>query len=97
MKTRNLLLLTSSLLVAPAVSFAQDQAVKDSVPETKEVKNRNVMLNASSDNQPRQISIGLPSSLSTTITKMDFLFRIASGPVCRIATGQVVRCIAGWD
>ena len=67
MKTRNLLLLTSSLLVAPAVSFAQDQAVKDSVPETKEVKNRNVMLNASSDNQPRQISIGLPSSLSTTI------------------------------
>ena len=25
------------------------------------------MLNASSDNQPRQISIGLPSSLSTTI------------------------------
>lgn len=38
MKTRNLLLLTSSLLVAPAVSFAQDQAVKDSVPETKEVK-----------------------------------------------------------
>lgn len=96
MKTRNLLLLTSSLLVAPAVSFAQDQAVKDSVPETKEVKNRNVMLNASSDNQPRQISIGLPSSLSTTIMRMDFLFRIVSGPVCRIVTGQEVRCIAGW-
>lgn len=28
MKTRNLLLLTGSLLVAPAVSFAQDTAVK---------------------------------------------------------------------
>lgn len=97
MKTRNLLLLTGSLLVAPAVSFAQDTAVKDSVPETKEVKNRNVMLNASSDNQPRQISIGLPSSLSTTITRTDFLFRTVSGHVCHIATGQVVRCTAGLD
>ncbi|MGI6243958.1 MAG: hypothetical protein ACOYJK_10605 [Prevotella sp.] len=42
-------------------------APQDSVPENKEVKNRNVMLNASADNQPRQISIGLPASLSPII------------------------------
>lgn len=51
----------------PFVGMAQDEIEADSVPTTKEVKNRNVMLNASSDNQPRQISIGLPSSLSATI------------------------------
>lgn len=51
----------------PLTGMAQDKIETDSVPETKEVKNRNVMLNASSDNQPRQISIGLPSSLSATI------------------------------
>lgn len=51
----------------PLSGLAQDKIETDSVPETKEVKNRNVMLNASSDNQPRQISIGLPSSLSATI------------------------------
>lgn len=51
----------------PLSGVAQDKIETDSVPETKEVKNRNVMLNASSDNQPRQISIGLPSSLSATI------------------------------
>lgn len=54
-------------VLAPASMMAQETAKNDSVPETKEVKNRNVMLNASSDNQPRQISIGLPSSLSATI------------------------------
>lgn len=52
-------------IVAPAA--AQNEAVKDSVPDTKEVKNRNFMLNASADNQPRQISIGLPSEMSATI------------------------------
>ena len=51
----------------PLAATAQDKIETDSVPDTKEVKNRNVMLNASSDNQPRQISIGLPSSLSATI------------------------------
>lgn len=61
-------LLTAALVFAlPLSGRAQDKIVTDSVPETKEVKNRNVMLNASSDNQPRQISIGLPSSLSATI------------------------------
>lgn len=57
----------SSLLTMPGISYAQKKVVKDSVSESKEVKNRNVLLNASADNQPRQISIGLPSSLSATI------------------------------
>lgn len=57
----------AAALLLPAATEAQDKPTKDSVPETKEVKNRNVMLNASSDNQPRQISIGLPASLSATI------------------------------
>lgn len=60
-------LLALSVAAMPIVSYAQEKAAKDSIPETKEVKNRNVLLNASSDNQPRQISIGLPSSLSATI------------------------------
>lgn len=51
----------------PSVGHAQDKPRKDSIPNSKEVENRNVMLNASSDNQPRQISIGLPSSLSAAI------------------------------
>lgn len=49
------------------VATAQDVIQKDTVPSTKEVKNRNVMLNASDANQPREISIGLPSSLGTMI------------------------------
>lgn len=56
-----------SILAMPTLLWAQAEIKNDSVPETKDVKNRNVMLNASSDNQPRQISIGLPSSLSATI------------------------------
>lgn len=61
-------LITAAMAAAmPLTGMAQDKIETDSVPETKEVKNRNVMLNASSDNQPRQISIGLPSSLSATI------------------------------
>ena len=60
-------MLMAAAVMSPAMAMAQDEIEKDSVPETKEVKNRNVMLNASSDNQPRQISIGLPSSLSATI------------------------------
>lgn len=53
--------------LVPSMLLAQNEVKKDTVPSTKEVKNRNVMLNASSDNQPREISIGLPSSLGTTI------------------------------
>ncbi len=67
MKTIRLvtLLLIGSML--PATSFAQEEAKKDTVQNTKEVKNRNMLLNASSADQPRQINIGLPSSLSATI------------------------------
>lgn len=68
MKIKQLLTLSIALAVSwPAIVKAQDKIVKDSVPDNKEVKNRNVMLNASADNQPRQISIGLPSELSATI------------------------------
>lgn len=66
-RTKLISLLMLSAVVIPATTEAQVKAVKDSIPETKEVKNRNVMLNASADNQPRQISIGLPSSLSASI------------------------------
>ncbi len=70
MKTNAILtMIMASAFAVPLTSAAQAESKteKDSVPQTKEVKNRNVMLNASSDNQPRQISIGLPSSLSATI------------------------------
>ena len=53
--------IVTAILFIPELSLAQEANVKDSVPSTKEVKNRNVMLNASSDNQPRSIPIGLPN------------------------------------
>lgn len=52
------LLIAGSLL--PGNLLAQDVIVKDSVLNTKEEKNRNVMLNASATDQPRQINVGLP-------------------------------------
>ena len=66
-RTKLISLLMLSAIVIPGTTEAQTKVVKDSLSETKEVKNRNVMLNASADNQPRQISIGLPSSLSASI------------------------------
>ena len=58
--------------------LAQDVVSRDSIPSTKEEKNRNVMLNASSDNQPRQISIGLPDGEAVDIfedgTPVSYLF-----------------------
>lgn len=51
----------------PASLFAQDVIVKDSVLNTKEEKNRNVMLNAEATDQPRQINVGLPGTRSATI------------------------------
>ena len=60
-------ILVGAALMTPASAIAQEEAKTDTVPQTKEVKNRNVMLNASSDNQPRQISIGLPENKSATI------------------------------
>ncbi len=71
MKNNKFLLLLVAFAI-PVISFAQTEVKKDSVQDAKEVKNRNVMLNASSDNQPRQISIGLPSSLSATIYEDGF-------------------------
>lgn len=66
---KNLLLVALAAMMLPAGALAQSEAKKDTTDagNSKEVKNRNVMLNASSADQPRQISIGLPSSLGTTI------------------------------
>lgn len=61
MKSRILFAAMTAILLVPKGAIAQEVNVKDSIPSTKEVKNRNVMLNASSDNQPRSISIGLPN------------------------------------
>ena len=61
------LMITAAIMASLAPAMAQNEIKKDSVPNTKEVENRNVMLNASADNQPRQVSIGLPSELSATI------------------------------
>lgn len=66
---KNFVILISFLILISAISVSLNaqNVEKDSIPQTKEVKNRNVMLNASDDNQPRQISIGLPETLSATI------------------------------
>ncbi|MCH4147652.1 MAG: 2,6-beta-D-fructofuranosidase [Prevotella sp.] len=69
---KNLKLLSLLLMFAmaiPTTSLAQKnkKVVTDSLSQSKEEKNRNPLLNASADNQPRQVSIGLPSSLSATI------------------------------
>lgn len=60
-------MITGFVLFSSALVQAQEVVVHDSVPSTREVKNRNVMLNASSDSQPRQISIGLPSTMTSNI------------------------------
>ena len=67
MKTNPLFALLLASSIMPTTALEQDVAKKDTVQNTKEVKNRNVMLNASSADQPRQINIGLPSSLSAPI------------------------------
>lgn len=69
MKHNLLIPMMASMFVAmPQFGFAQDKIEEDSVPNTKEVKNRNVMLNASSsDNSPRSINIGLPLYVTTTL------------------------------
>lgn len=64
---KNKILLTALTCAVFAPVCAQSEIQKDSVPDSKEVKNRNVMLNASADNQPRQINIGLPAEMSATI------------------------------
>lgn len=66
---KNLLTIAMVAAMLPSVASAQFKEKKDTTDNasTKEVKNRNVMLNASSADQPRQISVGLPSSLSASI------------------------------
>ena len=60
-----MLLITTSAFLSVQ---AQEMVQKDTIPSVKEVKNRNVMLNASeADNRPREISIGLPSNVATII------------------------------
>ncbi len=61
------LIASAVVLMNSITAFAQAEVKKDSLQDSKEVKNRNVMLNASADNQPRQISIGLPDEDSATI------------------------------
>jgi hypothetical protein len=53
--------------LAPVASVAQDVIQKDTTLNSKVVKNRNVMLNASATDQPRQINVGLPGTRSATI------------------------------
>ena len=67
MNTNHFFALLLAGTLVPTTSLAQDVAKKDTVQNTKEVKNRNVLLNASSADQARQINIGLPSSLSAPI------------------------------
>lgn len=70
MKSKILAIALSAVVALPSMYAANPEsktAKTDSIAKTKEVENRNVMLNASADNQPRQISIGLPSSLSAAI------------------------------
>ena len=68
-----LLTLSMSSFVA-----AQEPVASEESHSTKEEKNRNVMLNASSSNQPRQISFGLPEGKAVDIfedgTPVSYLF-----------------------
>lgn len=61
-------LLAVFILSSPFCLQAQDND-RDTTESgnTTNVRNRNVMLNASSDNRPRQISIGLPAAMSSFI------------------------------
>ena len=71
MKIPNFALLAFAGILLPASTFAEEVngVIKKDTVQTasKEVTNRNMLLNASSADQPRQINVGLPSSLSATI------------------------------
>ena len=67
MKTKKTILLATVLWCMPTCLIMAQDAKTDSIPSTREERNRNVMLNASSDVQPRQISIGLPAKFTTFI------------------------------
>ena len=59
--------LVMACMFVPTTTWAQTEAKTDSVPSTREEKNRNVMLNASNDREPRKISIGLPAQFASDI------------------------------
>lgn len=67
MKINHFIPLFIASAIIPTGVVAQDVIQKDSVINTKEEKNRNVMLNASAVDQPRQINVGLPGTRSATI------------------------------
>ena len=67
MKISHLILASILLIGAPLQASAQQEVSKDSIPPTREEKNRNVMLNAKNDREPRQISIGLPAQFAADI------------------------------
>ena len=60
-------LIVTAVFLLPTTLMAQQEVVKDSIPSIREEKNRNVMLNASNDREPRQISIGLPPQWAADI------------------------------
>lgn len=65
---RMIALIASIVLLSTDMSnLGPDKAGQDSLVGGKEVNNRNIMLNAAADNQPRQVSIGLPDEDSATI------------------------------
>ena len=65
MKKKYLITLVMFLCL-PTFVWAQEVQA-DSIPSTREEKNRNVMLNASNDREPRKISIGLPAQFASDI------------------------------
>lgn len=67
MKTKNIFLIFAMGTMIPVSASAQDVIEKDSVINTKEEKNRNVMLNAQAIDKPRQINVGLPETKSATV------------------------------
>lgn len=66
-RSHSLLCLIAAASCLPNYMLAQDVIQKDSVVNTKEEKNRNVMLNATAVDQPRQINVGLPGTRSATV------------------------------
>ena len=96
MDTKKLMafLLMSSVL--PVASYAQEVTKKDSTEQHKEVKNRNVMLNASSaDNQGKLISVCL-HRFRPLFSRIISRFLIAHGPTCPFFRGLVVPLSAAW-
>ena len=67
MKNTLSIFLLSAVMLFPTTALAQTEAKTDSVPSTREERNRNVMLNASNDREPRKISIGLPAQFASDI------------------------------